>query len=237
MARLNSFSATLCLAAASSLAATPVAAAELPVSTTRSATAAAAPVLDSNDQNAQRSRWDRHRYRHRDRVSTGDVLAGVLIIGGIAAVASAASRSSRERDDYRYRDYRTDYRPYRGDSRSSDPRGIDNAVRLCVNEVERDARVDTVDGVERTGAGWRVTGSLFDGAGFTCRIGGNGRIEAVDFGRHGMGYDGAMDDGQWSDDRYRSAWASVDAQPAAEPLDGPLPPYPGGPIDGDFDDD
>jgi hypothetical protein len=43
-------------------------------------------------------------WRHRDRVDTGDVLAGILIIGGIAAVASAASKSSRNREanDYRY---------------------------------------------------------------------------------------------------------------------------------------
>ena len=40
--------------------------------------------------------------RHHDGISAGDVIAGALIIGGIAAVASAAS--SRNRYDDRYRD-------------------------------------------------------------------------------------------------------------------------------------
>ena len=34
--------------------------------------------------------WGHH---HRDRVDAGDVIAGILIIGGIAAIASAASKS------------------------------------------------------------------------------------------------------------------------------------------------
>ena len=47
-------------------------------------------------------------WRHHDRVDGGDVLAGVLILGGIAAVAAAASSSNRSREarDYRYPDSR-----------------------------------------------------------------------------------------------------------------------------------
>ena len=40
--------------------------------------------------------WGGH-HRHRDRVDAGDIIAGVLILGGIAAIASAASRYSRSR--------------------------------------------------------------------------------------------------------------------------------------------
>jgi hypothetical protein len=225
MARVNLSSAALGMIAALSTIATPAIAADLPLATARS-TIAVAPVVDSNDQNAERYRWDRGRYRHR--TSVGDVLTGVLILGGIAAVASAASRDNRARDDYRTRDYR----PYRGDSRYDDSRGIDNAVRMCVGEIERDARVDSVDGVERTGAGWRVTGSLFDGAGFTCRIGADGRIENVDYGQRSGGYEASAQDNQWDDERYRSAWATVEGAQAQ-----PLPAYPGGPVDGDLTDD
>ena len=59
-------------------------------------------------------------YRHRDRVDAGDVLAGVLIIGGIAAIASAASNSSRNRD-YRDDRYRNDYRYRSSDDRPPPP--------------------------------------------------------------------------------------------------------------------
>ncbi len=65
--------------------------------------------------------------RHHDRVDAGDVLAGVLIIGGIAAVASAASKAARDRryEDGRY-DTRRDQRDYRGDVyRGDDYRGED----------------------------------------------------------------------------------------------------------------
>lgn len=56
-------------------------------------------------------------YRHHDRISTGDVLGGLLIIGTIAAIASAASKDRRERaPDYRYDP------PYREDERYEVPR-------------------------------------------------------------------------------------------------------------------
>lgn len=68
------------------------------------------------------------RYRDRDGVSTRDVVTGALVIGGIAAVAAAASNSNRDYrygdDDYRDRDYRNDdYRS--GDYRNDDYRNND----------------------------------------------------------------------------------------------------------------
>src|SRR5690606_28171444 len=88
-----------------------------------------------------------HHHRHRGGgVDAGDVFAGLLIIGGIAAIASAASkqnRDQRERDvrypapDYRepsgrYGDYPDDRAPpgYGGV-------GLNEAVDTCVGEVER----------------------------------------------------------------------------------------------------
>jgi len=220
MARMSFPSAALGFVAALSTIATPVSAGDF----SSAHGVGAAPVVSSNDQNAHGYRWDRGRYRHRDRTSVGDVLTGVLILGGIAAVASAASRNNRARDDYRTRDYR----PYHGDSRYDDSRGIDNAVRVCVDEIERDARVESVDGVDRTGAGWRVTGSLFDGAGFTCSIGADGRIDGIDYGQRSGGFEASVEDNQWDDDRYRAAWATVDGAQAQ-----PRPAYPGGPLPDD----
>ena len=128
--------------------------------------------------------------RHHDRVDAGDVLAGILIIGGIAAVASAASKASKNRrsDDYRYpddRDYRgedyrsRDYRAedYRGTAYSGD---MNEAVNRCIDEVNRGkSRVESVDGAERDGNGWRVRGRVDGNEDFSCAIDGDGRIRQV----------------------------------------------------------
>lgn len=144
------------------------------------------------------------RHWHRDRgIDSGDVLAGVLIIGGIAAIASAASKANRDREgrdvrderypqsrypDSRYpdnRDWRerdSDYAARRGSDSAgrSDWRGagnIDGAVSACVAEVERgERRVGTVEGVNRETDGWRVDGQLEDGRAFSCIADAEGRI-------------------------------------------------------------
>ena len=252
MAQHPRFAAIAGMAAAISMAATPVAAAELPTNTARTSAVFMPGVFDKDAENAERHRRYRYRgYRHRNRVDAGDVLAGVLIIGGIAAIASAASKNSRDRRyrdrDYRYRDYRYRnqdyrYRERRGDSRYEGGRGIDNAVEMCVSQIERDVRVDTVDSVDRTGEGWRVTGSLYNGDRFTCRIGPDGRVDDVDFGGLAASTPtprAPVEDKQWSDDRYAAAWQDADrAEPAPSTVTtSPQPAYPGGPINGDVEED
>ncbi|MGX7951727.1 hypothetical protein ACWPM1_04090 [Tsuneonella sp. HG249] len=171
-----------------------------------------------------------HRRWRRDRVDAGDVIGGLLVIGTIAAVASAASKASRNdpyRDrDYRYPggDYRSDYRTRRYNSGWGDNHGLDRAVDLCVREVERNARLETVDSVNRTGAGWDVSGRLRTGGTFRCTIGDDGRIDDVDYGQ-GSAYRGVAEDQQWDDDRYSAARSAQDA--AGEQIS----VYPGGPIE------
>lgn len=244
MPRFISLSAAMGIAATMAMAAAPVSATDLPVSPARGLQPAVS-VLNSDDVNADGWR----RYRHRDRIDAGDVLAGVLIIGGIAAIANAASNSSRDRDyrDDRYRnDYRhrsSDDRAYyrRGDSRYTSGSGIDNAVNMCVGAIERDVRVGSVDSVDRDASGWLVTGTIYNGDGFSCRIDGNGRVDGISFGRGtAVPYSGAATDRQWDDERYRQAWARVDtggAPMAAPTAAEPQPAYPGGPIEGDLSDD
>ena len=247
MAQTTRFAAISGMAAALSMAATPVAAADLPIAAPK-APVATYGVFDKDAVNAERHRRYRH-YRHRHRVDAGDVIAGVLIIGGIAAIASAASKNSRneryrDRDyryrdrDYRNRDYR--YQERRGDSRYSGGRGIDNAVERCISRIERDVRVDSVDSVDRTGEGWRVAGSLYNGDRFTCRIGSDGRVEDIDYG--GLAASQPVEDNQWSDDRYRAAWNDLDsgklsapqqAQPVQAQGTQAQPAYPGGPLPGE----
>ncbi|MEE4201834.1 hypothetical protein [Erythrobacter sp.] len=210
-----------------------------------------------------RGGWRRHR-----GIRGGDILAGAIILGGIAAVASAANNRRRdrdvvivERDRVRDRDY--DYRPERRNTRRSTDSGsgIDNAVSRCLNEIERDVRVDSVDGASRVARGWIVTGTLFNGEGFACEIDNSGRVSDINY----TGFAEAAPSGafasaerapagnQWSADRYASARASMEsapydglAAPDAAPgaIDGdlahaddasaePLPAYPGGPLPGE----
>lgn len=156
--------------------------------------------------------WGGHGgYRHHDHVSGGDVLAGVLILGGIAAIASAASKDRDRDDDYRgsepypYPDNRPEYRGsssnYSGSSYGS---GIDGAVNQCVGEIERgDERVAAVDNARRTADGWQISGQLDGGRNFNCAIDSDGRIRDVDLGD---GYTYNEDaSGQWDDDAYARA--------------------------------
>jgi hypothetical protein len=194
------------------MAAAPLAAAEFPHISSQPITG----VLSTNSVNA-----DNHRWHRRDRIDGGDVVAGVLVIGAIAAIASAASKPRQERPyPYPAPDRPYDYRSGPTDSRYTDSRGLDRAVDMCAREIERTARVDTVDAVERNGDGWRVSGRLGNGDAFTCSIGNDGRIDAIDTGNRG-----AAADRQWDDDRYAAARAAQDG--AA------VPPYPGGPLPGD----
>lgn len=143
--------------------------------------------------------------RHHDDIDAGDVITGILIIGGIAAIASAASKGKkdRERDEReRDRDYpqRDDYRDrdqsrgYGNDDRPTwqEGRGIDSAVNRCVGEVERgDKRVDQVENVSRDGEGWRVSGRMAGGDSFSCSISSDGRVRSSTVDGQTAAYDDA----------------------------------------------
>lgn len=249
MSKVFKLSAAPAILAAASLTATPVLAADLPAPVVVS-TVDVDPTWEPGDDVAHNHRY--YRYR-RNRVDGGDILAGVLILGGIAAIASAAKKSdSRYRDrDYRDRDYRSRYPDQRrGDwgYQNNDARGIDRAIDTCVDEVERNARIQTVDTVNRNARGWEVTGTIYNGDGWTCSIGQDGRIDAIDYGRgrDDRNYQGsysddrddqayedrdddrdyqASEDKQYGDDYYAAARARTDAAPDMTPA------YPGGPVD------
>jgi len=133
--------------------------------------------------------------RHRDRgVDAGDVIAGAVIIGGIAALAGAFDNNDRRDRRYRDRNYRGTTHAYRGNYNNGyrgDRRGGRNAVERCVRAAERQARrfggyryadVTQIRDVDRTRYGFRVQGRLevqgtnnyrgrnFDRGRFTCYI-------------------------------------------------------------------
>lgn len=137
------------------------------------------------------------RHWHHDRgIDGGDVLAGLLIFGGIAAIASAASKSKdRRNDDDRYRpepvpnenyrqdDWRdnnnnTDSRPYDGQAASGRvaTRGLDDAVNRCVDEASTKGEIDEVYDATRAGDGYRVSGTLRNGDRFSCDVSAQGGV-------------------------------------------------------------
>ena len=221
---MKAVSFSIAALASTSLLAMPASAAVMPIGRTADVASTALPT-------AGHSGWG--RYRRHDRVDAGDIIAGVLVLGGIAAVASAASRANRRDRSYPYPQRYPDQRPqYR-----TNARGIDGAVDMCVREIERNARVADVDSVERTANGWRVTGSMASGGFFDCSIGADGRIDRLDTDAAPNALGGAFfggEDRQYDDDAYYSARARMDAAPAEQ---GALPAYPGGPVPGEVDGD
>ena len=92
-----------------------------------------------------------YRDRNDDGIDAGEIIAGALILGGIAAVAGSVGN----RDRYDYRDSR-----YRNTGRS--------AVDQCVRAVESQARragyryadVTEIEDVDDKRRGWRVKGRV-----------------------------------------------------------------------------
>lgn len=135
-----------------------------------------------------------HGRHHDDGISAGDVLAGVLIIGGIAAIASAASKSKKDRearergdDEYRYPGQQSVPQAAGSTGYGRDDRpewregtGINSAVDRCLEEVERGStKVEGVDSVNREADGWRVAGRTGSGQDFACTVDSDGRIRSV----------------------------------------------------------
>jgi len=133
---------------------------------------------------------------HDNGIGAGEIIAGALVLGGLAAIVS----SSNNRDD-RYSD-----RYYRGTGYDN-RRGYDNgyrsnsrdAVNQCVYAAERRAsyrngraNVTEIRDIDRTNRGFRVKGRLaveeynsryrrpsYDTGSFTCRVE-YGRVTDVD---------------------------------------------------------
>lgn len=119
----------------------------------------------------------RHRHHYRDRVDAGDVIAGIFLIGAIAAIADGAEKSKerkrRERDeDYRYApppppegDYRAapqgnDGAQWVPGNNSFEMRAVDACSWAAEGAIGEQARVGQIDSVVREGTAWQVSGSV-----------------------------------------------------------------------------
>jgi hypothetical protein len=126
--------------------------------------------------------------RERSGPSAGEVIAGVAVIGGIAALAGAFD-GNRGRGDFRAANAGWGAGPGVG-------RGQRGIIERCVRAAEMDARrfggwrfanVTDIRGVDQTRDGFRVSGRIevqgahgfqgrsFDRGRFTCFIDGRGR--------------------------------------------------------------
>jgi len=157
------------------------------------------------------------RDRNDDGIDAGDIIAGALVIGGIAAVAGAIG-NNRGYD-------RTYGGPYYGDNdRYNDRYGYNynrygnsrQAVQQCVNAAQRSAygaRVTDIRSIDRKRDGYRIKGTVvvnergggwgrdynyryngrnYDQGKFSCDVQ-YGRVVDVDFSglrgnRYGYGY-------------------------------------------------
>jgi hypothetical protein len=97
-----------------------------------------------------------HRHHHDD-VDAGDVVAGVAIVGGIAAIASAITRGNRERQDAAV-----------GDCSGEAENRVQGHVSEIVN-VRKSKGYYTVEGLVEAGDGGNESAS------FLCTVR-NGRI-------------------------------------------------------------
>jgi len=158
--------------------------------------------------------------RDRDNGIDGkDILVGALVLGGIAAVAAAASsgndRYDRRYNDRRYNDRRYDDRRYRGhDDRYRGDRsryGVSQgeAVQMCVRAAERTAQryggtraeVYDIRDVDRERRGYEVKGRIAvrEGRGY----GYNSRYNSRSYGR-------GWDEGKFTCDVRRGRVVDID---------------------------
>lgn len=111
-----------------------------------------------------------NRDRDRDGIGVGEIIAGALIIGGIAAVASSIGKDRNRTyggpyygDDHRYNNRYDDRNGY-DYNRSGNSR---QAVQQCVNAAQQTAnryggraRVTDIRDINRNRDGYRVKGTI-----------------------------------------------------------------------------
>jgi hypothetical protein len=159
--------------------------------------------------------YDRYDRRHNDGISAGEVIAGAVILGGIAAVIASADKKRGQGRDYDNRGYDNqgydnngydrqggyNDNGYHGRGRDDYDRGYGYgnqnggsrvAVNLCINSVQRwasrysRADVTQIQAIDRTRLGYRVSGNLVV------------RDNYQGHGRYNRGYDRGYNQGRFT---------------------------------------
>ncbi len=141
--------------------------------------------------------------RQHDRISAGEVIAGAVIVGGLAAILSSKKNKHRGYDShhngYEYngrrghnRKFRRGHNNHRVNYRRN---GSRRAIRKCINRAEQKASyfgyadVTNIRDIKRTRYGYRVKGNVLvtkgrgynrysDRGRFTCYVD-SGRVSEV----------------------------------------------------------
>ncbi len=137
---------------------------------------------------------DRHGH---DGIDAGDVIAGALIIGGIAAIASAASNGRGYGNNGYYRDRGYYGRGYNDNGWYRDGYNSRSAVDQCVRAAQREAnrygwaRITDVTRIDRVRGGYEVRGRLVvEDRGYGNRGYGRGGYDrGYYYDRYNDGYD------------------------------------------------
>lgn len=146
----------------------------------------------------------------RDGISAGEVIAGAVILGGIAAILSSGNNRNNSYETYdnrsgddRYDRYDRDQgNYYNGNS------GSRSAINQCVRGVENysvrynRSKVTEIQGIERTRDGYRVSGNVVVREGYRDRGYGRddrgyGRDDRRD-DRYGRGYNTGYNQGRFT---------------------------------------
>ncbi len=135
-------------------------------------------------------------YRNNDKISAGEVIAGAVILGGIAAILTSG------KDKYRDRDYNRGHRGDRGYGYNDGynhnyrHRGSRKAVKRCIRRAENrasrfgNAKVTQIRDIDRTRYGYKIRGRIVVSDGY--RGGGYNN-----YNRRGYGYS-SYDKGKFS---------------------------------------
>ncbi len=149
----------------------------------------------------------RDGYGDRDNIKAGDVIAGALIIGGLAAILTSGDNHGRGGDaryDPRYGDPRYGNQGgygYQGNYGYDNRGNGRDAVNQCVNAAERGAsrygaaNVTEIRDIDRTDYGYRVRGKIV-----IENRGGYGNGYGRDGDRSGWGRQ------NWHDDDRGGGW-------------------------------
>jgi hypothetical protein len=131
------------------------------------------------------------RYGRNDGISVGDIIAGAVVLGGIAAVAGSLG-GGNDRYDNRY--YRNgDYGYYNGNPRAAVEQCVQAARVDAQRRGYRDAQVTQVRDVNDTSYGWKIKGDLL--------VDGNGGYYDRGYDR---GYGRTYNSGYYNNGRYNS---------------------------------
>ena len=119
---------------------------------------------------APASAQDRYRDYDDDRIGAGEVIAGAVILGGLAAILSSNRNRDYRYDDYRYNDRnyrdRGDYyrNGYDGYGRNSSRRAVESCVRAAEQTAQRylgsRAEVYEIRDIDRERRGYEIEGRI-----------------------------------------------------------------------------